>query len=363
MKIKYQIFVSSTFEDLKDERAQVVKAILEMGHIPVGMEMFSAGDEEQWAIIERQILETDYYVVLVAHRYGSTTGGLSFTEKEYDTAKRCRVPVLGFVIDDSASWPVDRVDTVPEKVEALKSFKEKVKQKLVSFWSSSEDLHGKVSIALMKQMNANPRIGWVSASQVAPIETTAELARLSGENAELRRRLSELTTQVVDDQREEQEKLLRSLRASNVTVSFYYINDNAWSKGSEESLYRIFSLIAPEMLIEKSTIEIARYLGIMLNTSKKKLRSKWPVPSNSVKSWIADFVALELVEASKKKHQIKDTEEYWTLSDKGRAVLAQMRKARLLAGLEIDRPKESLSNRRPGAVPGPKRVVKKKADA
>ncbi len=55
MTTKYQVFVSSTYEDLKAERDQVIKAILEMGNIPVGMEMFSAADEQQWEIIKRQI--------------------------------------------------------------------------------------------------------------------------------------------------------------------------------------------------------------------------------------------------------------------------------------------------------------------
>ena len=62
--IKYQVFVSSTYEDLKEERAQVIKAVLEMGHIPVGMEMFSAADEEQWKIIARQIDEDEAQVAL-----------------------------------------------------------------------------------------------------------------------------------------------------------------------------------------------------------------------------------------------------------------------------------------------------------
>jgi hypothetical protein len=44
MNLKYQIFVSSTYEDLKDERAEVIKACLNMGHIPVGMEMFNGGE-------------------------------------------------------------------------------------------------------------------------------------------------------------------------------------------------------------------------------------------------------------------------------------------------------------------------------
>ena len=51
MAVKYQVFVSSTYEDLKAEREVVVKAVLEMGHIPVGMEMFSAADQQQWQII------------------------------------------------------------------------------------------------------------------------------------------------------------------------------------------------------------------------------------------------------------------------------------------------------------------------
>jgi hypothetical protein len=74
---KYQIFVSSTYEDLKSERNQVIRAVLEMGHIPVGMEMFSAADEQQWQIISRHIDESDYYAVIVAHRYGSMTDGIS----------------------------------------------------------------------------------------------------------------------------------------------------------------------------------------------------------------------------------------------------------------------------------------------
>ena len=69
---KYQIFISSTYEDLRDEREQVVKAILEMGNIPVGMEMFSAADDSQWNIIKRYIEQSDYYLVVVANRYGST---------------------------------------------------------------------------------------------------------------------------------------------------------------------------------------------------------------------------------------------------------------------------------------------------
>ena len=45
---KYQIFISSTFKDLKIARLKVRDAILSMYHFPVGMEMFGALDEDQW---------------------------------------------------------------------------------------------------------------------------------------------------------------------------------------------------------------------------------------------------------------------------------------------------------------------------
>lgn len=190
--VKYQIFISSTHEDLKNEREQVIRACLEMGHIPVGMEMFSAADEEQWKIITRQIDESDYYIVIVAHRYGSVVDGLSYTEKEYDYAVERGVPTLGFIINESAPWPNDRCESNEEIRIKVAAFKEKVKKKPVDFWQSKDDLYAKCAIALMKSFNARPRPGWVRALDVPGPEVIAEISRLSRENAQLRHELAEL---------------------------------------------------------------------------------------------------------------------------------------------------------------------------
>jgi hypothetical protein len=191
-KVKYQIFVSSTYEDLKEEREQVIKACLEMGHIPVGMEMFSAADEEQWQIITRQIDESDYYVIIVANRYGSMVDGISYTEKEYDYAISKGVPTLGFVLDAIAGWPSNRSETVEEARPKLEAFKQKVRRKPVNFWSSKEDLHGKCSIALMKTFNTQPRPGWVRSPDTMGHEVAEELSRLSSENNNLREENAQL---------------------------------------------------------------------------------------------------------------------------------------------------------------------------
>jgi Domain of unknown function (DUF4062) len=42
MEKRYQIFVSSTYEDLQEERREVMQSLLKMNCIPTGMELFPA---------------------------------------------------------------------------------------------------------------------------------------------------------------------------------------------------------------------------------------------------------------------------------------------------------------------------------
>ena len=79
---RYQIFISSTYNDLKEERQAVLESILKLRHIPVGMEQFVATNEEQFGYIKRLIDETDYYVLIIGNRYGTLgEDGISYTER------------------------------------------------------------------------------------------------------------------------------------------------------------------------------------------------------------------------------------------------------------------------------------------
>ena len=195
MNKKYQIFVSSTHDDLEKQRDQVIMAILEMGHIPVGMEMFSAGNEEQWKVIKRAIDESDYYVVIVAHRYGSEVDGISYTEMEYDYAVTKGLPVIGLILEETVSWPSNLMDKESDKIEKLTVFKNKVKNKMVSFWKNTEDLYGKCSISLMKSFNLFPRVGWVKGDTVTNEEATQEMLKLRKHNDALNEQISEYELQ------------------------------------------------------------------------------------------------------------------------------------------------------------------------
>jgi hypothetical protein len=65
---RYQVFVSSTYEDLIDERQQVMQALLELNCIPLGMDFFPAANEEQWGLIKSVIKDCDYYIVIIGSK-------------------------------------------------------------------------------------------------------------------------------------------------------------------------------------------------------------------------------------------------------------------------------------------------------
>ncbi len=51
LRKRLQVFVSSTFNDLKLERQAAVEAILTAGHIPAGMELFGSEiSNDQWLV-------------------------------------------------------------------------------------------------------------------------------------------------------------------------------------------------------------------------------------------------------------------------------------------------------------------------
>lgn len=333
MATKYQIFVSSTFEDLRSEREQIIKAILEMGHIPVGMEMFSAGDEEQWKLIQRQIDQTDYYVVVIAHRYGSLDGDISYTEKEYDYAVSKKIPVLAFVIDESSAWPPEFVDKEADSLSRLNAFKAKAKSRMVSFWSNKDDLYGQCSIALMKTMHANPRTGWVRANEIAGPEVMQEVTRLSAENARLRQILKDVETAEIETEQRHIQEAIDTLGRNARSAYVFLETADDWGDAIPTTLLQIFEVIAREALSEASLNTIRQALAFHF-TGRNDFRRYHPVPNNLLKEWMADLASLELITPSDKRHSVSDNNEYWMVTGFGSRIAKDLRKFLLKRGLE-----------------------------
>lgn len=172
VKVKYSIFVSSTYEDLKDERIALMTVLLEKDFIPVGMEQFHAVPASQWDVIKRMIDDCDYYLLIIGGRYGSIDADtdLSYTEKEYRYAKENSIPVIAFLPknpNDITKAKMDKDDWAI-KQEKLDAFKKKVVEEdnTVDYYEDSNDLKYVVSASLSRLIEFAPRDGWVRRSML-----------------------------------------------------------------------------------------------------------------------------------------------------------------------------------------------------
>lgn len=163
MEKRYQIFISSTFTDLVDERREVLKGVLELRHMPAGMELFAAGDDAAWTLIKDVIDGSDYYVLIIGGRYGSRdSAGLGFTEKEYDHAVKKRKPVIALLHKSPDSLPRAKTETESASWKKLTPFRTKVeKSHTCSYWQTPEELKAKALLGILGEIERKPAVGWI----------------------------------------------------------------------------------------------------------------------------------------------------------------------------------------------------------
>lgn len=197
MEKKYQVFISSTFEDLKEEREKVIEILLNKNCIPVGMEYFPAADDSQMTIIKHLIEECDYYILILGGRYGSLEpkSQKSYTHLEYDYAIEKGIPISAFYIENKDELPQKKVEQ--EHLEKMTEFENLVKRnRMCNSWKNADDLAGKVCISLDYQIKNHPRIGWVRANKVSSDEANGTILELKKENEQLKKQVSFLSSSV-----------------------------------------------------------------------------------------------------------------------------------------------------------------------
>ena len=174
MNKKLQVFISSTHDDLIEERQAAVEAILDAGHIPAGMELFKAG-KSQMKTIRKWIDESDVYMLILGGRYGTIEeeSGLSYTELEYRYAFSKNIPIFAIVLDDSflfnkAASKNKDIIFEKENIDKYESFKEYVKTNIVKFSNNVEQISTIVHSHLNEILNDPDYnlIGWVRGNQI-----------------------------------------------------------------------------------------------------------------------------------------------------------------------------------------------------
>ncbi|MFZ5810748.1 MAG: DUF4062 domain-containing protein [Thermodesulfobacteriota bacterium] len=352
MDKRYQVFISSTFCDLLDERQAVLKAVLELDHMPAGMELFPASDDSAWQLIKDVIDSSDYYVLIIGGRYGSLDDtGIGYTEKEYDYATSSKKPVVPLLHINPDNLPRDKTDTNEASWAKLKLFREKVeKRHSCVYWNSSEELKSKVIIGLTSTVKRHPAVGWVRADKVPSDTTVSEVLML-------RRKVSELEAQISAERMAPpvgSEDLKQGNDEYQVDTAFKVHRRGEFSR-SDDLEYKasftitwndIFAGIAPTLINEASEDEVIdsfyRYLSsrareIFRDNKNIKGMELYDFTFNSeqLETCIIQLRALGLIRESQRQRSVKDTNTYWAITPYGDHLMVQLRALRRSSAVAV----------------------------
>lgn len=342
MDKRYQVFVSSTYADLQDERQEVMQALLELDCIPAGMELFPAANDDQWTLIKKVIDDCDYYMVIVAGRYGSIgPDGLSYTEMEYRYALETGKPVLGFIHRDPGSVPASRCESSDDGKAKLSTFREFVQKKMCRFWENPPDLGSQVSRSLVKLIKSSPGIGWVRGNLV-PDESAIE------EILGLRRRIEELQAELQATRTTGPEGTADLAQGADpFEISFSFVaSPNQWAFQGNKHRSKtalgwddIFSAVSPLMIHEATESDLSGALSALVrdhshtDLQKSKIYKElnlmeFKIDADDFQTIKVQFRALGLITKSTKSRSVKDTATYWTLTPYGDNVMTKLRAIR-----------------------------------
>lgn len=350
MERREQVFISSTYVDLREERRAVIQGLLEADCIPSGMELFPASDADKWDLIKGVIDDCDYYLLIVGGRYGSVDPEteLSYTEMEFDYAVSVNKPVMAFLHGSPGSISVEKSELDPSLRGKLDVFREKVEQRMVKYWSTPGDLDGAVAKSLIKLRKTHPAEGWIRARHAMTPEVERDIA-------ELRAKVSDLTQQLAAARTNAKPEIPEGLADGddvyNLLVTMrYFKTDDQDQPDYHRKTYRkyldipvtwngIVSHLAPVLLDESEEkalrAEIVQFAKINVAEDKDRFLPKnfdkersFLIEDDTNRDIIVQLFALGLIEHGTKKRPISDTGKYWRLTDRGRDRLMLLRAIR-----------------------------------
>jgi hypothetical protein len=331
---KYFVYISSTTDDLKNERRELAKIVTELGAIPILMDAFALTGADGQRAVKKAIGECDYFLNLTAHKAGERVDKSFALEQEFTWAEKSGVPVLALIIDDKARWKDAKKDKEAAAVKALKELKRRLTGYAFDTWITSVDLYQKARRLLTQEMNLNPQKGWVPATEAVEPSLANELGRLLRENEALKTRLKIEGGGQGIRLRELMKHALKVMAVNRLSLSFWYTPGDNWENTQKFRYLRLFKLLSPELTLPKTTADISRFLGNILNPDlEKTVRKDYPTPTNTIKKLMADLALLKLVKGTG-----AGDDEAWEITDFGTETYAAYRMRQLHRNLE--RPKQ-----------------------
>lgn len=322
MNKRYQIFVSSTYADLKEERAKVIQTIMELDCIPAGMEIFPAIDEEQFEFIKKVIDDCDYYLLIIGGRYGSLTEeGISYTEMEYDYALEKGIKINAFVHSNPEEIPIGKSEKDFDLREKLQNFRDKVStNRLIKFWSNANELPGLVALSLSKTIKTYPAIGWVRSNSIGDSSHLIELNDLRKENIKLKEDIQKFSLQ------DDKSKLVDTEKLAGFDDVFQ-VKGKGSSGSWEISLTwgEIFYIISPFLMEAPTDNKVNGYFGQLLSERVGKNGFGNFVETETYQTIKVHLSSLGLVNIKLSKTTQGGSALFWLLTEKGRAQMLKVR--------------------------------------
>ena len=337
-RIKYQVFVSSTYQDLQEERQEVMHALLELDAIPSGMELFPAANDDQWTLIKGVIDDCDYYILIVGGRYGSIgPDGISYTEMEYRYALSIGKPVIAFLHKNPDSISAGKTERDERGKKLLFEFRQLVEQKMCKYWTDSKDLGSVVSRSLIMLQRTYPGIGWVRADQLPSKDAISEILNLKSQLEKLKIEINALKSQAPEGS----DQLSQGEEEFGIRYSFQAMLEGEYSYTTYESTTfkswnQIFSAISPLMIHEATDVILKQALDgfISHETAKTHAQSKqfknvslknFKLAPNDFQTIKVQLRALGLITKSEKNRSVKDIATYWALTAYGDEIMTRLR--------------------------------------
>ncbi|MGO1545346.1 MAG: DUF4062 domain-containing protein [Gulosibacter sp.] len=307
-----------------------------MDCMPAGMELFPAGNDDQWTLIKGVIEQSDYYLVVLGGRYGSVTEeGVSYTEKEYEYAVELGIPVMGFVPADMDEIPVGKTDKNDASAQKLDEFRVKVQKRMTKEWKNAEDLGSKVTRGLMHLIKNHPRPGWVRGDQAMTSETKVQIAELESKIAKLEKQeietgksaASEIDRSFAHGDEEVEVTLVRK----GYDIDYEMIEEHGVLKYTWDE---IMEALGPSMIEEVDEPSLRktfnRHMLSEIQADPEGWRSGMTGESAVIsdKSWgsiIVQLRALRLIATGTKKRTVSDKAVYWKLTPAGDDYLVALR--------------------------------------
>jgi Domain of unknown function (DUF4062) len=265
------------------------------------MELFPAADEETWNFIKSQINDSDYYVVVVAGRYGSEgPDGIGFTEMEYDYAIEQKKPTIGFVHADPNLIPAKQTEIFEEARAKLQKFIAKVRKRPVRQFKNPHELALEVTTSFVQLIRDRPATGYVRTDASVDFKRYSEVLE---ENNRLKEALSAAQQSLMTAPFPAHEKLIQLIIRSGF--------------GRQErpqiidcSLMRAFQAVAEGALQDDLDHEVLEYAAKLLIGRPEGDKESFGFDETSIRTLRRELVLYGLIEVAREDRSFASNTRY-----------------------------------------------------